>query len=565
MRSTLLTIAGLGFFVAAGLLLERNSTFAVARLHMQGDTIPTDMLNYGAMGKVLKRIGVVRPVHNDESQFHRSKTEEVDIGDNMFQKKRHVGRYLFKTNPGGIIDMASSSAVPPEEIEKGYPIISIYVAPDDLHGEKRGIIHNAQGRGRKWERLSQVSYFDKGELLFASGAGLRLHGRFSRRPDKNEGNPFRNFRLYFRRKYGTRQFNSGNPFSLETDPIKTLVLKRDRYWLFVDALTLDIARQLGCIAPEVKQAVFFLNGKSQGVYGLMEHVSKRQWKAHVGHDDFIYFRYKSDNKKKAVKAYDELEDWAKDRRIKMTMAEAGRHINLDNYTRHMISFIFCGDSDWRQGVAVLDEREPYPKWYWINWDMDHSFKDFKKTSKSGKRWEQQAIDLILKKRGDVRATIFRRLRNDSPEFGAYFARMTTDLFNHRIDPEYLNTRLDTYRQLAETFGRDNQTSIDKLREYVNNRPDYIRRQTKVIFEAGDFFYCSVKGPPGTAFEIDGYPEDYDYNGWYFQQQTVTVRIVGPRADQFSHWLVNGNRVDTVPLVHHIIANTTIEPVFKQPL
>ncbi|MFQ5503143.1 MAG: CotH kinase family protein, partial [Phycisphaerae bacterium] len=369
----------------------------------------------------------------------------------------------------------------------------------------------------------------------------------------------------FRRKYGTRQFLSGDPFSQETDPIKTLVIKRDRYWLFVDAFTLDIARRLGCFAPEVKHAVFFLNGESQGVYSLMEHVSKRQWKGHIGHAHFLYYRYKSHNKKKTIRKYEALNDWAKNRRIKMTRAEADRHINLDNYTRHMLSFIFCGDSDWRQGVAVLDETDPHPKWYWINWDMDHSFKDFKKTSKSGKRWEQQAIDLILKKRGDVRATIFRRLRNESPDYCAYFARITTDLLNHRIDPEYLNTRLDHYRQLGETFGRDNKKSIDKLREYVNNRPDFIRRQMKALFKAGDYFHCSVRGPHGLKFNIDGYPEDYDYRGWYFQDQTIEVRIVGPRASELSHWRVNRQRIDMHPLIHTITSNTTIEPVFKEPI
>lgn len=559
------SIVGLLVVLCGGvLLLGRAAPFVRAREIFQSNTIPTDMLNYGPMGKILKQIGVVRSVPNDGDRFPASSEATVEIGANIFQKKRHVGRFLLEANPAGPAGFPSTMMVPAEAVARGYPILSVVADPADLYSPQRGIVVNATGRGRAWERLAYMTYFEDGAVRFATGAGLRLHGRFSRRPDKNRNNPLRNFRLYFRGKYGAKWFLPGLLFGPEADPIKTLVLKRDRYWLFVDAFTLDIARRLGCPAPEVKHAIFYLNGEAQGVYGLMEHVSRRQWRSHIGHNHFLYYRYKSHNRSRTIKAYDALVAWAKSRRVKMSLAEASRHIDLDNYTRHIFSFMFCGDSDWRQGVAVLDYARPYPRWFWINWDMDHSFKDFKRTSKSGKIWEQQAVDLVLRKRGDLRATLLRRLQNDSPEYRAYFIRRVDQFLNHHITPEWLNARLDYYRDLAGVFGRDNTDSDRRLREFCMKRPDFIRRQMNALFDAGLSHACTVKGPPGMTFEIDGYAERSGYRGHYFQTHPITVRVTGPGRADFAYWRVNGERVDEPELVWTLRADTLIEAIVRRP-
>src|SRR5690606_10743152 len=61
-----------------------------------------------------------------------------------------------------------------------WPVISIWVNPEDLYSKDRGILENFEKRGGLWERASFVTYYENGEKNFSSYAGLRLHGGDSR-------------------------------------------------------------------------------------------------------------------------------------------------------------------------------------------------------------------------------------------------------------------------------------------------------------------------------------------------------------------------------------------------
>lgn len=566
MRSVAIILVGLCFFAVAGVALERSDRFDPIRQSLRVESIPTAMLRYGPTGRILKRLGTVRAIPNDHHRFTET-PGPVDLAASVFQKKRRVGPYLFRVHRGGLNALPSSTAVKPEFFKPGWPLLSIWVDPPDLFDAERGIVTNPEGRGRAWERLCYVSYYDEGgDLRFASGAGLRLHGRISRSFVKSgQTYPWRNFRLYFRRNYGIEEFGPGLLFGPESQPIKTLVLRRDRYWPFVDAMTLELARHIGCLAPEIKQVDLYIDGISQGLYGLMEHLSVRQWRSHMGHADFLFYRYKSRNSGRTAKAFRALRRWAEDKQVAMTMEEAARHIDVDNYTRHLFSFMFCGDSDWRQGIAVRDETRPDPRWYWINWDMDHSFKDFVPRGREREIWEQEAVDLVLNKQGDLRATLLRRLRKESPEYRRYFVRLGMDLLNHRLSPAYLEGLVARHERLAVSYGFDDLSPFDSLRQFMKHRPAFVRKQMDEYFEAGPAHRCEVRGPDDIDYLIDGYPERAGYTGWYFSGRTIRVELADPQLRRaLSHWQVNGRRVDGQPLELPVETETILEPVMRGP-
>ncbi|MBN1197321.1 MAG: CotH kinase family protein, partial [Candidatus Aminicenantes bacterium] len=375
------------------------------------------------------------------------------------------------------------------------------------------------------------------------------------------------YRLYFRKEYGANRFTPGI-FSPATDPLKRLVVHVD--WPhdkpFTTCLAFDISRRLGCVVPEVKPAMLYLNGKPQGMFFLSEHLGERQWQAHFNHNKFLFYKYRSSADPESRRRFAELEAWSKNADAPLTMSEVAARVDIDNFSRNLFSYVFCGTDDWIQGVAALDLKKPDSRWFWINWDMDRSFW-FQHGSRAGVKaentWEKYAFEFVLNPRGkNVRTVLFRRLLSESPEYREYFVRLVTDLMNHAINEEFLLSRVDHYRRLAVSYGRKNLKSLNMMSRFCRFRPDYIRRQMRDYFNLGEAFICRIAGENDIKLEIDGYSAKADYQGWYFNGQSVEVRIVDPMGGKFSHWLVNGKRVPDPVLRCTIESETTIEPVFS---
>lgn len=570
LKTTIFILGALLFFTAGGILLEQSESFVSAKKAISSPSVPSGFLNYGTMGKILKQLGVVLAVPNDNKRFFASQEPEPDMNATLFRRKRYVGKYLFKANPGGFNAIPSSLAVPKEELQKGWPVLSIVVDGEDLYSKKRGIVSNFKGRGRNWERFSYMSYFEDGHLLFATAAGLRLHGGASRKRKVH------NFRLYFRDDYGASQFKPGLLFSPGAEPLKRLVVRKDTQ--FITLLAFDIATRIGEQVPGLKPALFILNGKYRGTYSLTEHLVKNQWINHLGHDNFIFYRFKGPRNKEARTGYKKLKEWAFRFPGRMSREEAGKYVNMDNFSRHMFSNVFCGAIDWAQGAAVLDKNAEKPKWSWINWDIDNSFIDYYnrfKLKTNRKAWEQEAFELVLEPRTywwwekneylpiqkrSARFILFRRLWKEDPGFHNYFSRLVMDILNHKISPDYLESRVDFYEKMARAARGGDYNSPFKA--FVKHRPGFIRKQMQQYFNTGESMLCQVRSAPHTRLKIDGYPEQGIYQGHYFKGETITVEYLGPHSDLFSCWLVNGKKHTTQVLVCPVNQNTVISPVMK---
>lgn len=488
------------------------------------------------------------------------KPRKVGVRKFLFPRKRQVGEYLYKANPGGAKDLPSTRVIEEEDFKKGWPLISVWTDEDNLYSREKGIIRNWRGHGKDWEHLAYVSYYDKEKLLFATGAGLRLHGTSTR------NSPVPSFKVYFRKEYGMNQIEPGILFSSETKPIKRLVISTDRSDpRFENCFALDIARKIGCITPEIKPTIFFLNGEwqSECAYFLIEHVNKRQWISRLRHKNFVFFRLDKVKSEKEEKPYKELQSWF-NKTKKITMKEVSKRINIDNLSRWVIATVFCGNWDFRQGAAVLDKNNPNPKWFWVMWDMDTSFRDKKSWGFKGKLWQQRGFSLTWKNYFIM--NLFRRLMVESPEYNKYFMRLVMDLLNHRINPHYFTSRIEHYEKLSNALYDTRPYFNSKaMRQFLEKRPFYIRADLQKRYGISgirESLSCKVKGPVDIKYQIDGYPEGADYQGWYYAQETIDIRIVSPHRIHFSHWMVNGKKISDTHLIFPITNKTDIEPVFK---
>jgi len=590
MKRLAAALFGLILIFCCVLYLERTPQFTSSKQIIYNQSVPPEFLVYGTLGKIMKQLNVVYAVPRDFSLYPSSQTSMSASRLRLRQRSPLLEKYQFKANPGRMQSLPSSLVISENDFKEGWPLLSIVVDEKNLYDPEKGILIHRLEKGQDWERLAHVSYYEDGQLMFASGAGLRIHGGDESR---RKAGKRRSFRLYFRNVYGINHIEPGILYSLESKPIKHLVVARDtlRHIPFIANAAFEIANRIGAKVPESKPILLFLNGELKGTYCLSEHVHQRQWAYHIGHDNFAFYhlehitypffrleRNKSDAR--SLRLYRELGMRAMDLNKKMTMKEAETLVDLDNLSRQIISIIFCGTTDWRQGAAVLDLSKPAAKWFWINWDVNQSIMDYRGESgwlKSNQRvaWKQEGFELILSgknwyvqnakarhmRRWDVRAILFARLIRESPEYCEYFVQLMMDILNHRLTADFFQPLVDKYKNLANSYGFKKR-AFTRIEIYVQNRPKFLRKQIQLYFSEGKYFPCEVIGSDGIQYEIDGYPESSGYRGWYFKEKKITVKILKHAGGIFSHWVVNGKKVKGTYLKHRVLTKTSIYPVFK---
>jgi hypothetical protein len=447
--------------------------------------------------------------------------------------------------------MPSTRAVPGRYLVTGQPILSVVTSEGDLHDPTRGILVHPTGRGREWERFAYVSYFDEGRLRFASGAGLRVHGGRSR-----VGSTNKSFGLFFRARYGAApdaQLFFGKPPGKLARVIAHNDVRHDssgRAWHFVNPLAYEVAARIGAIVPRTRPMRFFLNGELQGAYVLTEHIGSEFLDARFGHHDF------GDETANA----EAVLNWALGV-TPMTVETVRDRVDLDNLTRWALSILFCGTTDIWQGPVLRDQRRPDSRWFWVNWDMDHSFMDLYR--RAARPWEIDTYRSLLGKMSQPRSHILTRLLEGDPAFRARFASMLIESLNHRLTPEFLRSRLDDYRLMAAKHGVEETEFLDIIEAFFEHRPSALRSLTRTYLRLGEPSAATVEIPGGWSLLIDGYRVTGRYRGVYFPETPITVEVPAEHRQAFSGWTVDGAPSAsgwrlTLPLK----AGTSIAPRFR---
>jgi hypothetical protein len=459
--------------------------------------------------------------------------------------------------------LPSTVLVPQHEVARGQPLISVAVSPADLHDPATGILANPLKKGRAWERVGSVSYFDAGRLRFASGVGVRIHGGGSR-----QTSPVQSFRLHFRRRYGADQFRPGVLFDQSTEPLVELVLNNDlrpdvmgRWWHFNSPLAYDITRRIGGITVQTKPARFFLNSEFVGVYVLSERVSNPFLRAHFGHTRFSW----------DTPAFDELAAWVSSQ-TKLTMDAVAEVVDLENLTRWLLSVLFCGTEDAYQGPAQFrDDTKSTANWFFINWDMDQSFMPHKRPTPTP--WEQDTYFSVLnqpgqrhrgRRRNDVRSDILTTLLQEDERYRDYYKRLYVEVMNHRLTREFLDERYAVYRTIATTYGVTHLEYLPVLRDYLSLRPASLRRMTERHLGTGASYRTTIVAPEAAQVMVDGHEVRSGFEGYYFPGMVYEVAVTGPARERFGHWLINGARLASRAPVLQLRAEAdfTIEVVLR---
>jgi hypothetical protein len=458
-------------------------------------------------------------------------------------------RFAVQWSPAAL---PSSAAVPPVEVMSGVPIMSLTLDNDDLDDPARGLLANKTKHGHEWEREGSVSYFDNGRLVFASGVGVRVHGGGSRQTAPKVG-----FRLYFRRQYGPREVPAGALFTADAQPIRRLIVHDDMRqdadgtrWHFANPLAYDIASAVGAIAPETKPVRFFVNGEYYGPFVLTERFDERFFAAHWGYSDVLLSQGEMNK----------LWEWVRHTRP-LTMKAVSQHVDVDNLTRWFFAVAFCATRDAYQGPGqFLDETKNTGGWFWVNWDMDQSFRD----------WNLDSYQYLLERvaegrRGrnpaEPRSVILTQLIAEDPEYRDFLKRFVQKALNHHITDAFLEERYQHYLDTATRLRVSNLEYLPRLRAFLEERRAFFRLITEQWLNSAPSQPVTISAPAGVQVLIDGEQVTDGFKGLYFPDLEIEVDLDAARRHELTGWRVNGREVpDRGPLRFTATRPTHIEPV-----
>lgn len=388
--------------------------------------------------------------------------------------------------------------------KKDIYVTKVELSQEDLYGQLGILYHddktdNRLKSGREWERLGSLSIEKNNKQLFYSPSGIRIHGGKSRvAPDPS-------FRAYLRKDYQSEKFPKDLLFSGESDPIKRLVIHRAND--YITFFTNPIAVRLGCQIPRYEPSLFSLNDEYMGVYFLGERFNYKSWARHLKNKDRYFFvRAKNKHVEGDVEypgyvVYQDLKfNWLI-KKEKITYKDADKIFDLDNFIRHMFSIAFLGTTDWEQGAAVKDGIDT-GRWFFINWDMEHSFIDRAAILKNvdinvnRKPWEQEGFALIMAgrrfhktanekraiRKQDPRKLLFHRLWFESPKFREKFTKFARKALKKKLTQKYLDELYVDIEGMAKVLTPNLPDTFPIIKEFLRCRRSFIKERLEKVNE-----------------------------------------------------------------------------------
>ena len=366
---------------------------------------------------------------------------------------------------------------------KFWPVLSIQIDPTDLYGKDRGIISNSKKRGRLWERPAYVTLYQKGQKVFDSYIGIRIHGGSSR---KKKG--LKSIRLYFRKEYGEKEFEFSPKISLShKGKLKRVISRANRNLHFTHDLGFSILNKLGGLAPKTYPVAVFINNKFFNYHFLAEHLDEQQL-IHNFSSQMLFYKLKGNNPPTTNLMYEALRDRLYTYPTPLSLEYVKQHVDIENVTAYLVTILYTGMTDWHQGTMFKEANNQNSKWKWIAWDFDNAFRiDRQRIAgpEITKRWQIPSLKTVLDiHQGNVRALIYSRLiKEGNKEFKKILFDKINVLFEEVLTDDFLNSKFELYTQYSEDAD-DPKIMIDSiktLRRFTEKRKKILCTQIKNYF------------------------------------------------------------------------------------
>lgn len=319
----------------------------------------------------------------------------------------------------------------------GLPAVSLCADSLDLFDFETGIfvpgIHfdsldpyftgNYFMRGREWERLSNIEFYELDNHGINQQVGLRTHGKSARWQNQ------KGFSIYAREEYGNKRIKYKFFDNIPISNFKRLTLKPyASAWNgsgCKDYISNRIAQHLNVEFMASRPSVLFINGEYCGVYYVEEKPDERFLEDHfdVDKEDVNIIKSWSEADYGTMYNYNALFEWMQQADLKDVeqYAYAEAHIDMENFIDYYILELFTANLDWPASNTRMWQVNN-GKWRWIFYDGDAcleamDYDVFANATYDGDAWYPSSR----------KATLFFRRLLENEQFKAQFAMRFNEL------------------------------------------------------------------------------------------------------------------------------------------
>lgn len=370
------------------------------------------------------------------------------------------------------------------DYETGIFIPGVFYDPaDSLH------TGNYYQKGREWERLINLEFYETDNSGVNQPCGLRIHGGASRQFQQ------KGMRFYAREEYGKKRFKHRFFESTSIASFKHLNLHpfRCSHWLQTggqEYLSQTVASNLDIETLAVRQVIVFINGEYWGIYTLEESPDERYLEDHyhVDLEQVNVIKYWGLTQHGDGMDWWIFYNWMKTADLNQPedLTEACSHVDTSNFTDYILFETFSANLDWPQNNTMEWQPQNEAPFRWILYDCDGCF-----TSPTYK-----AVQHALEQDGS--SLIIQRFL-ESASFRNTFHKRYKQLLESYFSPTYLQSVLNQYRQTVE-----GEIAAQSERFLF---PESVSRWVTDLDKAAFFF---TERPLYFNEEILGYPVDESF-------------------------------------------------------
>ena len=240
---------------------------------------------------------------------------------------------------------------------------------------------NYYQRGREWERLANVEFYELDNTGINQQCGLRTHGNRARKA------PAKGLKIYAREEYGKKRFKHRFFDTTTINSFKHLILKPfSTLWPcsgVQDYVANRVAVQMGLEASNSRPVVVYLNGEYWGVYFLQEKLDDHYLEDHFGVEpeqcniicgnglDGETWEWNVEVESGDGSGFEQMMDWLEDADLSdsTNYAYISNLVDIDNFIDYQILETFIANTDWPANNARCWQIDD-SKWRFAFFDGD---------------------------------------------------------------------------------------------------------------------------------------------------------------------------------------------------
>ena len=465
------------------------------------------------------------------------------------------------------------------------PVVFLTLKPSDLFDSISGMYVKGPGAKpeppyhganfhKNWERMADIELLDTANVSeFNQKVGIRIFGQYSAML------PQKSFSIHAKKKYGEKKIKAKVFPELEFKKYKSFILRNSGSDFcnshFRDVLMTGLVRNWNIETQASRSCVVYLNGKYWGVYHLREKLNEHYLQQHfeVEKDNVAILKHRGDVQQYGRMNYNsmlkfiERSDFSKNENID----SLSKLMDIDNYLDYNIAQLYCNNIDAGGNIRYWRSREAGSKWRWMLFDTDFGFGLSKSQSYQANTVEDYFIKSNRKWPYPNWSTVIIRKLLENEAVKQTYLRKITNYLNDELSENTVKSEVNRLKKILEPemsahFGRWNRpfktwnNSLEKITEFAENRPTYLRNYLKDFFEIDTVFTLSIDKIENGSCILNDIKHDSAWSGIFFSNLSYTLKAIPDFGYHFTNWKQDtNNRLTNISVVLHTDKNVT--PIF----